>query len=891
MTPFQRAAIAVAALLIASPALCQTEAPTTGHTPHAVLHAVRVDRAPAIDGHLTDEGWTLAEPATDFTQRDPEEGQPATERSEIRVLYDDEALFIGVRMFDRQASLISGRLSSRDQDADADWVTVFLDPMHDHKTGVQFRVSASNVQADNVIFNDQWDDSTWDAVWQSATSIDADGWSAEIRIPLSQLRFPSAARQIWGINAARFIRRKNEVSWLELTRKTESGLASRMAHLDGLDGINPKRHLELSPYTAAREELIAPASAGDPFNDGARAFAAIGLDAKYGITSNLTLDGTVNPDFGQVEVDPAVVNLSAFETFFEEKRPFFLEGAQTFGNFGRDGATDNWGFNTSDPNIFYSRRIGRSPQLSPSGDFIDAPLATTILGAAKITGKTSGGWTLAALDAVTDREIARVRTGIASDRTTVEPLTNYFAARLQRTLGRRAGIGLISTMVSRKLDSPTLTDGLADHAYVAGGDGYFFLSQAHNWVVNGKLAASRVSGTETVIDTLQRAAQRYYQRPDAPEVSFDPHRTSLSGYNGRVNLNRNSGMWRFNASLWGVSPGFEVNDLGFMGTGDRAGAHAVSSWRKVQPDHLTRSRSFWVSKWYTWNFGRQLQGDGLQWNGNATLNSYTDLNAGMGFNRRTEDDRFTRGGPSATNPSAGFWYANIESDRRKAVSLELNPSGNWSELRGSGKSVNLSIRLKPSSRLTVSTGPQWNWSHSFAQYIDQFDDPTATATADHRFVFGAIEQKQLTMTTRVSVILTPRVSLQLFAQPLIASGDYSDFKEFAAPRTYNFSSYGTGRSTLTFNAAERQYTADPDGNGPASPFTFDDPDFNLKSLRANLVFRWELKPGSTFYGVWTRIQEDDRFPGDFRLGRDLGAMFSARGDDVFLVKLAYWIGR
>ena len=274
MTLSRCAGISLAALLIAWPAIGQTDASTTGHTPHAAVHAVRVNRAPAIDGHLTDEGWTLAQPATDFTQRDPDEGQPATERSEIRVLYDDEAIFIGVRMFDSQASLISGRLSSRDQDADADWVTIFLDPMHDHKTGVQFRVSASNVQADNVIFNDQWDDSTWDAVWQSATSIDADGWSAEIRIPLSQLRFPSAARQIWGINAARFIRRKNEVSWLELTRKTESGLASRMAHLDGLDGINPKRHLELSPYAAAREELVAPASVGNPFNDGSRAFAA-----------------------------------------------------------------------------------------------------------------------------------------------------------------------------------------------------------------------------------------------------------------------------------------------------------------------------------------------------------------------------------------------------------------------------------------------------------------------------------------------------------------------------------------------------------------------------------------------------------------------------------------
>ena len=275
----------VAAISSAAPALAQSQASGAVHSPHASLRAVRVAHPPSIDGHLSDEIWAQAQPATDFTQQDPDEGQPATERTEVRVLFDDEAIYIGARMYDGQANLISQRLSNRDADADADRVNVYLDPMHDHKTGVQFRVSASNVQKDTVIFNDSWDDQTWDAVWQSATSIDPEGWTAEIRIPLSQLRFPASDRQTWGINVARFIRRKNETSWLELTRKTESGPASRMAHVSGLDGIHPKRHLELLPYTAARSEFIAPTAAGSPFNDGSRAFAAIGLDAKAGATS------------------------------------------------------------------------------------------------------------------------------------------------------------------------------------------------------------------------------------------------------------------------------------------------------------------------------------------------------------------------------------------------------------------------------------------------------------------------------------------------------------------------------------------------------------------------------------------------------------------------------
>lgn len=885
-----RALVAFTTLLIARSGTAQSPASNATHAPQSSLRAVRVARAPAIDGQLTDESWALAEPATRFTQQDPDEGQPATERTEVRVLYDDAALYVGVRLYDHDAAQISQRLSSRDADADADRVNIYLDPNHDHKTGVQFRVSASNIQKDTVLFNDTWDDQTWDAVWQSATSVDGEGWSAEIRIPLSQLRFPAAPQQTWGFNVARFIRRKNETSWLELTKKNESGLASRMAHLNGLDGIRPKRHLELLPYVAARTEFVAPTVAGNPFNDGSRAFGAVGLDAKYGLTSSLTLDGTVNPDFGQVEVDPAVVNLSAFETFFDEKRPFFLEGAQIFGNFGRDGANDYWNFNASDPTIFYSRRIGRAPQISATGDYIETPVATTILGAAKLSGK-AGGWTLAALDAATADETAKVRTGPIGSRVTVEPLSNYFAARLQRPLGARAGAGLIATSVVRQLEAPLVAATLPFHATIVGGDGYYYLNGARDWVITGKLAASQVVGSESALLRVQRAAQRYYQRPDAPQVSLDPTRTSLAGYNGRVNLNRNSGAWRVNASLWGVSPGFEANDLGFMNTGDRAGSHIVFLWRGVQPNRFSRSRSFWVGKWYTWSFGRQRQSDGVQGNGNITLLNYLALNSGVSFRRETQDDRLTRGGPSAANPAGGNWYFNLNTDNRKPLSLQVNANTNWSESTSSNRNLNLQVSLKPSPRLMISTGPQLTKTHTVAQYVTQQQDPTATATLGGHYLFGLLDQTQLTLTTRVGVILTPRVSLQVYAQPLIAVGDYTDFKELAAPRTYDFTSYGTGTSTLTYDTATRRYTADADGTGESAPVSFQDPDFNLKSVRVNAVFRWEIKPGSTFYGVWTRIQQDQEFPGEFHPRRDLSRTFTAPGDDVFLVKLAYWIGR
>src|SRR5688572_11997316 len=389
--------------------LCLTSPAAAGQGsggPDRDVRATRTAQAPAIDGKLTEETWALAAPAGDFTQRDPDEGKPPTERTEVRFLYDDGALYVGARMFDSEPARITRRLSTRDNSADADVLSLYLDPMHDKLTGAIFRVSAANVQQDQVLYNDTWTDGTWDAVWESAVSIDETGWSAEIRIPLSQLRFPGGDQQTWGVNVERHIRRKNESAWLEMVPKSQSGLASRMRNLTGLDGLRPTKRLELLPYAAARNEFIAPRRAGNPFNDGSRGFASAGLDMKWGVSSNLTLNATVNPDFGQVEVDPAVVNLTAFETFFQEKRPFFLEGSQIFNNYGRTGSNDFWGFNNSEPQLFYSRRIGRAPQMGAAGDFVDTPTATTILGATKLTGKTMGGWSMAFLEAVTGEESA-----------------------------------------------------------------------------------------------------------------------------------------------------------------------------------------------------------------------------------------------------------------------------------------------------------------------------------------------------------------------------------------------------------------------------------------------------------------------------------------------------
>jgi hypothetical protein len=872
------------------------ESPAAGaHKQAPVLSAVQAVRVAApivLDGRLDDSAWNQAPAASEFFQRDPDEGKPATERTEVRVAYDEDALYLGLRLFDQEPGRIVRNLSRRDEGAEADRVVVYLDPRHDHLTGAWFQVSAAGVQSDAIIFNDSWDDGSWDGVWESAVSTDDQGWTSELRIPFSQLRFTTAEQQTWGINISRYIQRKNETAWLQLVPKKESGLASRMAHLTGLEGIRSRHHLSLLPYTVARSELIAPSASGNPFNDGSRHGLGMGLDVKYGLTSNLTLDATVNPDFGQVEVDPAVVNLSEFETFFDEKRPFFIEGSQIFGNFGRNGANNFWGFNRSEPDIFYSRRIGRAPQGSASGDHVDRPSAATIFGAAKITGKTAGGWSLGLLDAVTGREHAQVQAGGLRSAPEIEPLTNYVVARAHREVASgRAGFGALATGVMRDLRTQALSDLIVSQAYVAGLDGYVFLDQKKTWAVAGRIAWSRLQGSETVLQRIQHAPQRYFQRPDLEKARFDPTATSLSGWTGSLNLNRNSGHKQVNAAVWATSPGFESNDLGFNGRSDRWGAHVVGTWKKPDPDKLTRSRSVSLAKWWSLNFENQRQGDGAYVFWNAQFRNYW-YTGGNAFHRwRTHNDGLTRGGPSTLGPAGhggGSW---VETDSRKVASVVLESFYNNNEYGGWSHSSFASLKVKPSSSLSFSVGPGLNRNRTVAQWVTSLDDPAAVSTFGRRYVFADLKHTELVMSTRFSWIVSPRMSLQLYAQPLISAGDYRDFKELARPRSYDFHRYGADTGTLTDNPARQEYTVDPDGAGPAAPFTVEDPDFNFKSLRVNAVFRWEWRPGTTFYAVWTQNRQDSETLGRFDLGNDTADLFQAPADDVFLVKFSYRFAR
>ncbi|HEY8232367.1 MAG TPA: DUF5916 domain-containing protein [Vicinamibacteria bacterium] len=855
-----------------------------------MLRAVRAQGAIEVDGRLDEPDWLKAPAAIGFVQRDPEQGRSASEETELRLVFDDHALYAGVRLRDSAPDAISRQLSRRDAAFEADAFALLLDPHHDHRTGVLLEVSAAGVQRDAALYDDNFEDVSWDAVWESAVTRDASGWTLEMRVPLAQLRFTSAAAGTWGINARRVIHRKNESAWLALVPKNESGLVSRMAHLEGLAAVRPSRHLELLPYASARAEYVEPPAGGSPWNDGSRHAAGAGLDLEYGLGSGLTLVGAFNPDFGQVEVDPAVVNLTAFETFFEEKRPFFTEGSQVFLRFGRSGSSDYTSFFYPEPLLFYSRRIGRAPQGVASGTFLDVPATTTILGAAKLVGRAHG-WNVGVLEAVTGREYARVETDGSRSELEVEPLTSYFVGRAQRELGSRGALGLLTTATLRDLRTPGLEAQIPGRAFLGGVDGHIFLDSRRDWVLFGGLSGSSVSGSRAAVLRLQRASQRYYQRPDAPHVAVDPQATSLSGWSGRLGLNKNSGNVTWNAGLWGISPGYEPNDLGFATQTDRGGAHAQVLFRKLTPDRYTRSRQLAVSKWWTFNYGRESQGDGVQLAASALFRSFWKLDLTLGKSWNTLDDKLTRGGPTTIRPGIETLGLGLSTDVRRRFWATTSFVAIEREFGSRSRQVLATLNLRPFTALTLQATPYWLKNDTAAQYLQTVLDPTAAVTYGSRYVFGRLQQREISIPLRLNLALSPKLSFQLYTQALVSAGDYPEIKELAAPRSYDFPVYGRDTGTIALDPERPLYTIDPDGGGEAPSFRLAVPDFNLKSLRLNAVLRYEFRPGSAAYVVWTDRRQDGRNPGDGAFGRDLGDLFAAPADDVLLLKIAWWFGR
>jgi hypothetical protein len=854
-----------------------------------------------VDGILDDSAWAQAPAATDFIQSQPNEGQPATQRTEVRFLFDADALYIGARMYDSLgAAGVRTRLVRRDQFADADELAIIFDTFHDHLGRTQFTINPSGVKGDSYGPGGAGADASWDPVYEVKTAIDSAGWTAEFRIPLSQLRFPNQVEQTWGLQVVRFVSRLNERSHWAFWRLNESGGPSRYGHVEGLAFESSRRRgLEVLPYVVGQSTSRGVVEEGNPFQSRREAAARVGVDAIYQLTSNLTLSATVNPDFGQVEVDPAVVNLGVFETFFPERRPFFVEGAGLF-RFG--GLSCYSCSNTSGLSLLHSRRIGRSPQGAQAayaaGSYADVPANTRILGAAKVTGRTAGGWSIGVLNALTAREHALVQVDDSTRRSVeVEPFTNYFAARIARDFrGGMTQVRVMGTSVVRDLSDSALANRLNRHSEVLG-------METDNWFSSRRyrlmttLAFSNISGDTGALLRAQLSSARYFQRPDRDAGSnglftdrYDPTLTSMRGFAAYTRFSKEGGDWLYEAQMNTRSPGFEANDLAFNTRVDYVWFNGNLRRRWTRPTRYYRFLSVGVGGQYETNYDGDFAGT-PQVHGSAYLDLPNYWWAGIYGHVRPErlDERLTRGGPAVNRPAEWFLNWNAGTDSRKSVVLD-----NWAWVsRNSERSLDagtgLDVTIRPRSNVQLSFGPSVSRLISRQQFVRAVDDSTATAFGGRRYIFADLDQASLSMNTRVRVTFSPTLSLEVFAQPLLTSAEYGRFKEFARPRSAEKLVYGTDVGTIVPDST-LGYVVDPDGDGPADTLYIRRPDFTFRSLRGNAVLRWEFRPGSTLFLVWqqSRVLSDGR--GRLDAGRDIDRLRRAPADNVFLMKVSYWFG-
>lgn len=910
----------------------QSPAPRPGAvTPRTAAHlaaprarAVRTEVPIAIDGRLNEAAWASATPVTDFTQIDPVEGDPASERTEVRILYDNRAVYVGARLFD--SGPISARLGRRDSDLpDSDWFSVALDGYHDHLSAARFAINPAGVVNDEIMTgsNTFGGDATWDPVWEARVSVDSAGWTAELRIPLSQLRYGRQAEQVWGIQLERRIGRKNEHAVFSFTSRLERGGVARYGHLDGIEQLSESgQRLEVLPYTLGEADYRSAFQNQDvgfpnPYQDGSQHTAGFGVDLKFRPTSNITIDATANPDFGQVEVDPAVINLTAFETRYQEKRPFFVEGSDLFrfgggdfgggpggggpgggGGGGGGGAGGGGGPGGGPSTILYSRRIGRRPQISVPSDaaYADFPEVSTILGAVKLTTRTASGWSLGLVDAVTQREDARLTMDDRSEELAeVEPLTNYLAGRVRRDLRTgQSTLGAIATVVNRRFGDDVSAERLRSGAYVGGLD---FRHEWANraWSINGYFAGSHIRGEPAVMVSAQRASARYFQRPDADHVEVDSQATRLDGFAARFDIGKRAGTWRGNVALSTTSPGYEINDFGFQTSADRTNLDVNLNYEQTRPGRLFRRWNLRFGPDANWNHGWERTGTTFGFGGGGQFINFWNFGFNASREFRSLDDRLTRGGVMAATPPGVSGFVFVSTDSRRAYTGRVSVNGNRNEIGDWRMSTSLNFGLRPGTNVEMQVGPSFFRSRNTAQYLTSVSDALAASTLGRRYVFGDLTQTQLSIETRLNVTFRPNLTLELYAQPLLSSGNYSAIKELRTPRATAFNVYGKDAGQLTLGS-DGTYTVDPDGTGPASSFTLTNPDFDVHSLRGNAVLRWEWRPGSTMYFVWqqdrsTRLDalSGAAGVGRFAIGDDVNDLLRLRPDNIFIIKATYWL--
>jgi len=853
--------------------------------------ATRITEAPEINGTLDEAVWKSGEWIDDFTQNEPYNGQKPSQRTEFAILFDDDNIYVGIKNFDSHPDSIVNRLTRRDN-ADGDLSGVIFDSFHDLRTAFLFGVASSGVKYDMMFTEDgQNQDESWDPNWWVKTSINEEGWIAEMKIPFSQVRFDKNSGDVWGLNFARIIYRRNETDFWQHIPRDAPGLVHLFGEMTGLDNIKPRKIFDVTPYGVAKLETFEK-EPGNPFafkENGRKYGLNGGLDAKIGITNNMTMDLTINPDFGQVEADPSQVNLTAYETYFSERRPFFIEG-NNITNFNIGLGDGNQG----NDNLFYSRRIGRQPQGYPDlGDkeYADVPTFTNILGAAKLTGKTKDGLSLGFVEALTGGMWAEVRDSAGSTvrHGLVEPMTNYFVGRVQRDF--REGntlLGGIFTGTNRVVDD-NLGSYMHKSAYTGGIDFTQFFKDK-SWSFNLNTAFSLVNGSREAIERTQLSSAHYFQRPDNDYAEFDPNRTSLFGSGGRMQITKNNGHLNILACVKWKTPGFEINDLGYMQQADQMLSVIWAGYNVWDPKGIYRRWNINGDIYLVNNFGGDIMAKGIEWNGNMGFRNYWSAWTGGNFDLGGLSSDNLRGGPIMKYPGSINGRAGFSTDYRKKIVLEYFINGNLGfEESHNSMYTELSINFKPTDYLSFSLSPEFSKSQSDLQYVTK-----TSYNGNDRYIFGSIDRKTLSASLRVSFNLSPDLTLQYWGQPYVASGKYYDYKMISDPLAERQSDrYWTYTPVQTeYDIEANRYYIDEDNSG-TSDYSFGNNNFNYQFWLSNLVIRWEYDPGSSVYIVWSQSRNFYNGSGRLDYFNDLGDLFNKDNNiphNVFLIKFSYRFG-